>query len=99
MVDNLPKGWGRRGMPEAPVRLLLLGPCGPTWTWDPFIAAADLISGAPQDSYFLVPPRRRRHDSVITTRVAAAWQCAGIRSEENTSELRSLMRIAYAVCG
>jgi hypothetical protein len=78
MVDNLPKGWGRRGMPEAPVRLLLLGPCGPTWTWDPFIAAADLISGAPQDSYFLVPPRRRRHDSVITTRVAAAWQCAGI---------------------
>src|SRR3546814_7679932 len=37
----------------------------------------------------------RGFDSIC--RMAAATQCVGIRPEEHTSELQSLMRISYAV--
>lgn len=60
-------------MGEAPMPLLLFGPCGPTWGRG-LSYAVHVVGGAPLDLCLLATQRRWRHDSTLSIRAAAAWQ-------------------------
>src|SRR3546814_1374195 len=54
-------------------------------------ADAPMVRGG--DEHAVAPPRPSRRQSALSRRQL----CGGLRSEEHTSELQSLMRISYAV--
>src|SRR3546814_11939614 len=88
--------WGTRHLPgneERSIRAKLLAEGGPS-LWKAFMAEL-------QEEHLGIPlPAGARHGGpTVRERLQAAYEevRAGLRSEEHTSELQSLMRSSYAV--
>ncbi|MCU1462019.1 MAG: hypothetical protein JWO37_2094 [Acidimicrobiales bacterium] len=75
-VRTLPNSFRTRDLPvpEAPVRVALVGPDGDTWTWGDE-GAADVVRGPALDFCLVVTQRRHLADTalVVTGPVATTW--------------------------